>query len=264
MDEFNKEAVGKLIAARRKEKEMTQKDLAISLFVSDKAVSKWERGLSMPDVTLLLPLADILGLSVTELLEGRKIEWSNEQDSQKADEIVEKAVNIGAAKTDEDSERKRLVRIVFALTTLCAVLEMIGMVILGLYKGGTSVWMGAICVSNFELLSLLLGVYVFFFMKEVLPAKYDQEKKRFFIDEGFMGLRLETGGIRFHNGHWPYIVRALRGFCVLSLLITPLVGYIVILTNIKGVGMLVVMMASLFIYLAGLFLPICIVGKKYE
>lgn len=264
MGEFDREAVGKLIAARRKEKEMTQKDLAISLFVSDKAVSKWERGLSMPDVALLLPLADMLDLSVTELLEGKKIEWSNEEDSQRAVEIVKKAVNIGAAKIDDDLEKKRLGRIIFALSILCAVLETIGMVVLGQNKGGTSVWLGAICVSNFELLSLLLGTYGFFFMKDSLPAKYDQEKKRFFIDEGFMGLRIETGGIRFHNGNWPYIARTVRGFCVLSLLITPLVGYIVILADIKGVGMLVVMMASLFIFLTGLFLPICMVGKKYE
>ena len=52
---------------------MTQKDLADKLFVSDKTVSKWERGNSMPNVTLLIPIADVLGITVTELLQGEKL-----------------------------------------------------------------------------------------------------------------------------------------------------------------------------------------------
>ena len=51
---------------------MTQKELAQRLFVSDKAVSKWERGLSMPDVALLAPLSELLGVTVTELLRGQR------------------------------------------------------------------------------------------------------------------------------------------------------------------------------------------------
>lgn len=47
------EAMGKFIASLRKEKNMTQKDLADKLYVSDRAVSKWERGLNFPDITLL-------------------------------------------------------------------------------------------------------------------------------------------------------------------------------------------------------------------
>ena len=56
-----------LIAEARKQKNMTQKDLAAALHVSDRAVSKWERGAGFPDVSLLEPLADALGLQVLEL-----------------------------------------------------------------------------------------------------------------------------------------------------------------------------------------------------
>ena len=63
---------GTLIAAARKEKNMTQRELAEALHVSDRAVSKWERGVGFPDVSLLEPLADALGLSVTELLRGER------------------------------------------------------------------------------------------------------------------------------------------------------------------------------------------------
>ncbi len=51
--------IGKFIAQLRKEKKMTQKELANQLHITDKAVSKWERGLSCPDILLLNPIADI-------------------------------------------------------------------------------------------------------------------------------------------------------------------------------------------------------------
>lgn len=64
------EKTGRLIAELRKARQMTQKELAARLHVTDKAVSKWERGLSYPDVSLLLSLADILGVTPGELLRG--------------------------------------------------------------------------------------------------------------------------------------------------------------------------------------------------
>ena len=63
---------GALIAAARKEQNMTQKELAAALHVSDRAVSKWERGAGFPDISLLEPLADALGLGVLALLRGER------------------------------------------------------------------------------------------------------------------------------------------------------------------------------------------------
>lgn len=62
--------MGPFIRRLRKERGMTQKELAAVLGVTDKAVSKWELGASLPDVALLLPLAEALGVSATELLAG--------------------------------------------------------------------------------------------------------------------------------------------------------------------------------------------------
>lgn len=61
-----KEVLGSFIADQRRAQNMTQKDLAQRLHVTDKAVSKWERGLSYPDVTLLEPLATVFGLGIEE------------------------------------------------------------------------------------------------------------------------------------------------------------------------------------------------------
>ena len=63
---------GALISALRREKGMTQKELAAQLHVSDRTVSKWERGAGFPDVSLMMQLADCLGISVNELLQGER------------------------------------------------------------------------------------------------------------------------------------------------------------------------------------------------
>lgn len=82
-DLMKNQTLGSMIAALRKEKGMTQLDLAQQLGVTDKAVSKWERDLSCPDVNSLPKLAEILGVSVDELMQTKikpaeeKREWSN-------------------------------------------------------------------------------------------------------------------------------------------------------------------------------------------
>lgn len=64
---------GAFVAERRKEKNMTQADLAAKLQVTDKAVSRWERGLGFPDINTIEPLADALELSVLELMKSEKM-----------------------------------------------------------------------------------------------------------------------------------------------------------------------------------------------
>lgn len=78
------EKMGQLIAVLRKEQNMTQKELAEKLFITDKAVSKWERGLACPDISALVPLSEILEVSVTELLMGQKLETVTAEQVQEA------------------------------------------------------------------------------------------------------------------------------------------------------------------------------------
>ena len=70
---------GRLIAEARKEQGITQKELSQALHVSAQAVSKWERGLNFPDLSLLEPLGDCLGLTVSELLSGQRGEEPKEE-----------------------------------------------------------------------------------------------------------------------------------------------------------------------------------------
>lgn len=69
---MNNEKMGQFIAELRKSSQMTQRELAAKLNITDKAVSKWERGLSSPDISLLTSIAEIFGVSTGELLNGER------------------------------------------------------------------------------------------------------------------------------------------------------------------------------------------------
>ena len=78
--------VGKFIAECRKQKNLTQWQLAEKLAITDKAISKWERGIAMPDSAIMLDLCDILGISVNELLSGEKVNMEN--NNQKNEQLL--------------------------------------------------------------------------------------------------------------------------------------------------------------------------------
>ncbi|WP_407932265.1 helix-turn-helix domain-containing protein [Caproiciproducens galactitolivorans] len=75
MYEIDNEKFGVFLAQLRKQKGFTQKELAQKLFVSDKAVSKWERGLSMPDIALLSPLANLFSVTIAFPLLYLAVSW---------------------------------------------------------------------------------------------------------------------------------------------------------------------------------------------
>ena len=78
--------IGRFIAECRKQKDLTQMQLSEKLGITDKAISKWERGIAMPDSSIMLELCDILGISVNELLSGEKI--SMENNNQKNEQLL--------------------------------------------------------------------------------------------------------------------------------------------------------------------------------
>ena len=75
---MNQEKIGNFIKSLRKEKNMTQNELALKLGVTDKAISKWENGRGLPDLSLIKDVSDILGVTVNELLTGEKLDSKEE------------------------------------------------------------------------------------------------------------------------------------------------------------------------------------------
>lgn len=99
---MNQQYIGKFIAACRKEKNMTQAQLAEQLGITDRAVSKWETGKSMPDSSIMLELCEILGITVNELLSGEEIQM--EEFESKADENL-----LALKQRDENNLNKNVV-----------------------------------------------------------------------------------------------------------------------------------------------------------
>ncbi len=77
---MNQEKIGRFITELRKEKKMTQIDLANKLGITDRAISKWENGRGMPDLSLLPPLCEILDVSINELLSGARLDKKDYQE----------------------------------------------------------------------------------------------------------------------------------------------------------------------------------------
>jgi len=94
---------GAFIAECRKEKNMKQADLAMKLNVTDKAVSRWERGIGFPDINTIEPLASALEISVLELMKSEKI-MSNEVTKEEATGIISDTLNV--VKLQRRQERK--------------------------------------------------------------------------------------------------------------------------------------------------------------
>lgn len=116
---MNQTEIGQFIAQCRREKELTQTQLAEKLNITDRAISKWERGKSMPDSSIMLELCGILGITVNELLSGEKVNMENVDTFQKkADENL-----IELKKKDENNLTKNMVvSIIFSATLLIGIL----------------------------------------------------------------------------------------------------------------------------------------------
>ena len=100
---------GKFIAECRKENGLTQSQLAEKLNITDKAVSKWETGKGMPDVSIMIELCDILGINVNELLSGEKL--SAEKYKEKANENIVSMIKVA----DENRKTKNRLILIFAI-----------------------------------------------------------------------------------------------------------------------------------------------------
>ena len=120
--------------ALRKAKKLTQKGLAEKLNVTDKAVSKWERGLSYPDITLIPPLAEILGVSASELLSGE-----NGQEAAEAPEKIVQAT-LEFVKQTESQRHYQKASVTLATISLLFVVAVFVCVLCDFLTTGKSTW----------------------------------------------------------------------------------------------------------------------------
>ncbi len=97
---------------------MTQKQLADALNVTDKAVSKWERGLSFPDISMLEPISNVLDISIMEILAGKRQDENEVLTREEAQKLVNESVELGDEEIRHKKERSRLIIIILVVITL--------------------------------------------------------------------------------------------------------------------------------------------------
>ena len=108
---MDQEKIGQFIANLRREMALTQRELAEKLCVSDKAISKWECGKGLPEVSLMLPLCRVLGITVNELLSGERLE--NESYQARAEENM-----TALLRERTENKRKLLLEFIVILITM--------------------------------------------------------------------------------------------------------------------------------------------------
>lgn len=109
--------IGKYIAGKRKALGMTQKQLAEKLNMSDKSVSKWERGVCLPDVSVYMELCEILGISINEFLAGEDIDAENVE-KKSEDNIIQ-------VTKDSKKKQKKLKSILAVVTTFAVIMVLV-------------------------------------------------------------------------------------------------------------------------------------------
>ena len=152
--------IGKFISNVRKEKKLTQKQLADKLGITDRAISKWENGKSMPDLSLLKPICDVLEISINELLSGEKIE-----DNTNLEDNIVTAINYS-------SKKKNLYEIGFFLFIL-----FFGMIMLVI---SMSIFSTPI---SYTVWHSILGTYVFMIIFSYLVKKilFNYKSEKFLV-----------------------------------------------------------------------------------
>lgn len=109
---------GRFIAAMRKEKSLTQRQLADALCISDKTVSKWECGKGMPEIALMMPLCEVLHITVNDLLSGERVSQTDYQ--KKAEENM-----MNLMKENEENKKRMALSIICGAITIIAVCSLV-------------------------------------------------------------------------------------------------------------------------------------------
>lgn len=252
MFEIDKEKFGSFVSSLRRQKGYTQKELAEKLYISDKAVSKWEVGASLPDTALLVPLSEFLGVSVTELLMCGNLPDRGIMAADEVETIVKAAISYSDEKPKRAYLQKNFSPIHYVISLI------VGWLALALNYVS-----GAPCLEVLitqALLCTIFGAYFCIFVRVNLPEFYDEHAINIMYDGMF---RMNMPGIRFNNKNWPHIVNAARIWSCASMAALPSLSFVMSRAAPSfwsGTGNAVI----LAFLLGGLFIPIYAVGKKYE
>lgn len=252
MFNIDKQKFGTFVAMLRKEKGITQKELAERLFISDKAVSKWETASSVPSIDLLIPLENILGVTATELLMCQRMEQGNTLNTKQVEQVVKTAISYSEEEQTRAYQNKNKWGFIYFLSLTIACLEMLFTYMSGRITTGLIVSM---------ILGGILGIYFCFFAKTKLPTYFDENRISAFTDGLF---EINLPGLSLNNSNWREILKVWRIWAVTLMLVYPIINYIQT-SFFTGIWQMIIdLFLALLFTLGGLFIPAYVVGKKYE
>lgn len=242
--------LGTFVARVRAERGLTQRQLAERLYVSDKTVSKWERGLSLPSVPLLVPLAGALGLSISELMACEEAPHEERLGRAEADRLIAASLDLSRA---ELTGRQRALRCAAFAATVAVWGALTARVVFSRNLDQLLSGLADPAVAG-GLLMLVALAWFSFFCCETLPGYYDENRISFVAQGPF---RMNLGCLmRVHNGNWPVICRAARWSAAAAAVLLPALELALgdVLPN-ATVGLL---------GCAVFFVPILVTGKLSE
>ena len=251
MYEIDKQKFGAFVAELRREKGCTQKELAQQLHLSDKAVSKWETGVSLPDTALLVPLAELLGVTVTELLLCCRQPNHGTLETDEVEKLVKTLVGYPGGRAERAWRSRGWWGLAYLLSALVGGAAVYTGFRLGLLEG--VIWSPV-------LLGAIFGAYFCFFVPLRLPELYDRHPMGLFYDGV---LRMNVPGLAFNNRNWPYVITVGRVWGCAAMAGLPLLSLAAawLAPGRWAWAQLPVMLA---LTLGGLFVPLYVVGKRYE
>lgn len=254
MNTINNQKFGEFLQELRKEKNLTQKDVAEHLGLSDKAVSKWERGLSFPDITLLEPIANFYNISLTELYHSEKIDMNDTLHVDEINTILHNSLEI-SNKENEFMDKRRTYRNILFLVSLVIMVMEITYLIKNNYFPET------LLKSRFPMMivALVLLSYFTFFVKTKLPIYYDNNKISFYSQ---YGVRFHIAGLALNNNNWQKIINTVCISTTSYMIIAPIIIYLQSAYVLFNYSTLEGILGAYLIFT--IVIPTYVVGKMYK
>ncbi len=212
--------IGKFIAKQRKEKKLTQTQLAEQLNITDRAISKWENGKAMPDSSIMLELSNLLGISVNELLEGEKVQ--QEEYRKVAEE------NLIKMKQNEENIQKKACILQTIFTTLCLVLSLLTIGIFIVHMGMNYVMPDTYDGALFESLGPLCIILTFLFIATSAILSFQ--------DNYIISMKKEEKGEEKINVRMRNLEEVFKGVCMAFSILLILLLLLYIILSSQGNG----------------------------
>lgn len=209
--------------------------------------------MSMPNIMLLMPIAEALGVTVTELLRGEKIDAQKNLDANEIEGLVVGSLDLSLQSSIHRKKRNWI--FAYLLCVFCSIVEI--MVLLNLGISFDEMKENVLLITGFM---YLFGGWFCLFAKDMLDPYYDENKINY-VTQGIF--RIHLVGLSFHNGNWPHICTTLKIWSLATAVFYPLAG--ILTFYIGGTTMWFRLEKFLLIVaLGGILVSTYVVGKKYE